>query len=38
VCKRTRDSRERDIMGVLRPEQVTKYRRMVEKMHPRALP
>ena len=28
----------REILGVLRPEQAEKYRRMVEQMHPGALP
>jgi hypothetical protein len=33
----TMDSTLREIMGVLRPEQVTKYREMVGKQHPEAL-
>jgi ABC-type thiamine transport system ATPase subunit len=34
----TMDSTLREIVDVLRPDQVAKYRKMVERMHPDALP
>lgn len=34
----TLDSTLREIAGVLRPDQLAKYRRMVQAMHPSALP
>lgn len=33
----TLDSTLQEILGVLRPEQVTRYRKMIEEMHPGAL-